>query len=201
MVTSLPILEMYRSWTLSSQMFPLPVELIGFMYECSGNETILRWVVGSENNVSHYVINKSLDGQDWAFVDQISGMGNYQGEINYSLQDESRNYYYRLIGVDIDGSQEDLSTIYAFCQGEDIQIISGYSNNGSIGVIVRSTDESNYKLRIIDGSGRCISDKEVEVRRGLTDLIGWRGDLSSGVYSINLYNDTRSLFVKIFNPY
>jgi len=197
--TSIPMSQMYRSWTLSSQMIPLPVEFMGFWYECDNDKTILRWNVVSENDIDHYLVERSIDAEDWSIVGQVGGSGNHHGEINYFLEDEIGQFYYRLSSFDIDGTQRQLSSIYSICGGNNIQIVNGYLSNNSIGIIVRSSKITNLKLRIIDAGGRIISDVKAPIAIGITNLIGYEGYLSRGMYSLNLYDDNISLFVKVVN--
>ena len=88
---------------------PLPVELIyfeGVRYPTFNN---LKWATASEQNSSHFDIERSEDGENWRVVGTKSSAGNSQSLINYYCLDyynQDNTVYYRLVQYDIDGVYE-----------------------------------------------------------------------------------------------
>jgi hypothetical protein len=88
---------------------PLPVDLLyfeGARYPTFNN---LKWATASEQNSSHFDIEKSEDGENWRVVGVKSSAGNSQSLINYYYLDyynQDNTVYYRLVQYDIDGQYE-----------------------------------------------------------------------------------------------
>lgn len=86
----------------------LPVELVSFTAVLNNNKADLKWTTASEKNVSHFVVEKSLDGKKYEDAGIVFAYGNTSEKINYSFSDKNINtskagvIYYRLRSVDID---------------------------------------------------------------------------------------------------
>ncbi len=81
----------------------LPLDLLGFDGTRTGNGIELNWRTANEDNVSHFLIEKSLNGRDFSSWHRVEAIGT--GANNYGIKDEApatgRNFY-RLKMVDID---------------------------------------------------------------------------------------------------
>ncbi|HUR66039.1 MAG TPA: T9SS type A sorting domain-containing protein [Chitinophagaceae bacterium] len=90
----------------------LPVKLASFTATLSSrNKADLKWVTASEINVSHFIIERSLDGTNFSEAGMVFAYGNATDKTNYSFSDNlttsiSSVIYYRLKSVDIDGKVE-----------------------------------------------------------------------------------------------
>lgn len=90
-----------------------PVELTTFDAELkSKNEILLTWQTFTEQNSSHYQIERSTSGVENTFdgIGQVDAAGNSLEPINYRFIDDSEKIakylYYRLKMIDLDGSFE-----------------------------------------------------------------------------------------------
>jgi hypothetical protein len=87
----------------------LPVELLyfeGITYPSFNN---LKWATASEQNSSHFIIEKSKDGENWREIATKSAVGNSTEKLNYYYLDNINEFilhYYRLVQYDIDGKFE-----------------------------------------------------------------------------------------------
>lgn len=106
------------TWTLSGgatfDCTLLPIELLTFTGEENGNVNTLSWVTLSEENNSHYELERSTDGLEWEIIGEVAGAGNSSNELNYEYRDffHSKNMnYYRLYQVDFNGQRSELGTI------------------------------------------------------------------------------------------
>lgn len=87
---------------------PLPVTIAHFKGKNENRMNYLNWLTLSEQNASHYLIHRSVDGENWWLVGEVAANGNSDQPINYSITDFNFPYvinYYRLTTVDIDGTQ------------------------------------------------------------------------------------------------
>lgn len=93
---------------------PLPVELVDFYGQHFEGVNELFWSTASELNSSHFIIEKSRDGENWTVWDQTKGQGNTSQVSAYKMTDadlEPIVNYYKLIQVDNDGQQAELKII------------------------------------------------------------------------------------------
>ena len=87
----------------------LPVELYKFDGINSGENNYLFWVTASEQNTSHFNLQKSRDGENWNTITTINAAGNSINQIDYDVTDykvEPIINYYRLQQYDNDGVYE-----------------------------------------------------------------------------------------------
>jgi hypothetical protein len=91
---------------LISDPTPLPIELSSFDGVTAGPHNKLFWETFTENNTSHYNIQKSRDGENWLTVATVGAAGNSTHKIDYSIVDynvEPIINYYRLQQYDLNG--------------------------------------------------------------------------------------------------
>ena len=109
---------------------PLPVELLYF----DGTEyplwNVLKWSTASESNSSHFVVERSTDGEIWKQTANITAAGNSNEKLNYSHMDmieQHAIHYYRLVQFDVDGQFKIYGPI-ALDNRERIKKVIGYIN-------------------------------------------------------------------------
>tara|TARA_B100000508_G_scaffold141093_1_gene146519 strand:+ start:22881 stop:24350 length:1470 start_codon:yes stop_codon:yes gene_type:complete len=91
---------------LSCTSVVLPITLMDFNGVNMNERNKLYWSTGSEKNNSHFIVEYSPDGNNWEFVDMISGAGTSTTEQHYSTDHrdfENGINYYRLLQFDFDG--------------------------------------------------------------------------------------------------
>lgn len=85
----------------------LPVELVSFEAKRGATSIIdLSWITASEDNCSHFTVERSLDKLEWSVAGTAVGAGTSQEEIEYKLVDfqaPAELVYYRLTQHDLDG--------------------------------------------------------------------------------------------------
>ena len=92
----------------------LPVELYSFDGVNIGNNNYLFWVTSSEQNTSHFNLQKSRDGENWETIMTLSAAGNSNTKIDYDVVDYKVDpiiNYYRLQQYDLDGVYETFGPI------------------------------------------------------------------------------------------
>lgn len=109
--------RMYSFWFKSfSYQAPvqgsLPITLSAFTAKKAGSSVALNWSTEMEKNVSHYVVERSTNGTDFADAGLIfTAESNSSVHKEYSFNDDVKNVsagllYYRLRIVDLDGRYE-----------------------------------------------------------------------------------------------
>jgi Secretion system C-terminal sorting domain len=84
----------------------LPVTLLSFSGSLSGNDVLLKWITSSEQNSSHFIVERSVDGISYAAIGNVTAAGNSTVQQQYNYTDANITtaiIYYRLKQVDIDG--------------------------------------------------------------------------------------------------
>jgi hypothetical protein len=89
----------------------IPVELLSFTSELSGNDVKLFWSTSTETNNSRFEILRSAQNDiiGWEKIGFVPGFGTTTEVHHYSFVDESllpSNYQYRLKQIDFDGTFE-----------------------------------------------------------------------------------------------
>ncbi len=89
----------------------LPVDLIYFKATAKNKQNELVWATAMEENNSHFVVERSLNGENFEVIGEEHGNGNSQTIIEYTYFDtdipnQTKPIYYRLKQVDYDGQFE-----------------------------------------------------------------------------------------------
>jgi Secretion system C-terminal sorting domain len=105
-------------WFKQFNWSQLPLKLISFSAMLNNSNTDLTWRTVSETNVSHFEIEKSLDGRNFSEAGIVFAKGNETDITTYSFSDAINTdkegvVYYRIRSVDMDGK----------CQYSDVRII------------------------------------------------------------------------------
>ena len=132
----------------------LPIELSYFAGSSQESYNLLKWQTITEINNDYFIIEKSLDAQNWFDLAKIKSAGNSLITKNYEYSDRSiTSYltYYRLKQVDYNGAATFFGIIAINTEINTLQLIR------AVDVLGQSVDE-NYKgimiLYYSDGSIR-----------------------------------------------
>lgn len=83
--------------------------ILSFSGENKQGQNRLFWTVDHEMNVSHYKLNRSMDGTDWTTISTIYSEGVFHSDRNYHVTDDNYRYqenYYQVVSVDLDGKEK-----------------------------------------------------------------------------------------------
>ena len=96
----------FELWEVNNN--PLPVELSYFEGTAFPDYNYIEWQTYSEHNSSHFLLEKSSNGETWDTLSTTPASGNSVETINYSQLDNNIDniIYYRLTQFDIDGEFE-----------------------------------------------------------------------------------------------
>jgi hypothetical protein len=168
---------------------PLPVELLSFNASCIENQNVIIWQTASENNSSHFEVEKSRDGETWDVIGQQSASGNSNILLTYQFVDEVKNagtVYYRLNQVDVDGKNEYFGPVAAACveNGFEASTLPNPSN-GNFWIKIQSNETSSAIIKLIDIKGNSILMNEINIQEGI-NLYHITNLLESGMYFIQI---------------
>ncbi len=170
---------------LIGKITPLPVNLISFTAKVSNQTAVLSWKTTSENNLSHYLVQRSSDGISFETLSSVSA-NNKAGIFNYGFVDRSPVFganYYRLISVDIDGSKSS-SDLQSVNFGSVISL-SIYPNPTKGNINIAGLTKGDL-VKITDLIGRAVAVKANEGESVMN--LSLDGE-NTGVYLISVSRD------------
>lgn len=190
--------------------FALPVTLLDFSLEAAGKDVRLDWTTAEEVDVSHFEIERSLNGRNFDYVGQVRAVGNSLVDNAYDFMDlavpATSTLYYRLKMVDVDGSFEysPLRSIQSDeAVGELFSVIRLPTNpvvDNRISIGVDSRVAGPIQLSLLSRNGSLIVQHNQNVELGENTLSLTTNKLPAGSYFLKVEMDglTKSfqLFIK-----
>ena len=181
----------FSPFAVGSDATPLPVTLLTFEAEKTEQGAKLTWITANEINNSHFEVLKSIEGQTWEKIGEVTGSGTSYQQNSYEYVDyQFAGYaYYKLRQLDYDGN-------YSF---SPIRMLS--SSNGTAprpSVVYPNPSKGSVKLQAAEGSryevydviGKLHSQGQV---KGLQSI----ENLSTGVYTIKVIMANQIEFLKV----
>lgn len=149
--------------------FPLPIELADFKgyNEAADGVNHLSWTTLSELNNSHFIIEKSSDGFNYAAVSSVQGAGTSNMPIVYELIDRSvsADYYYRLTQFDYDGKFEVFNPIFVKASADNSKtnlMDNAWFDGANFQIITASGFEGSLNIELLSLDGRIIAGQSVQ---------------------------------------
>ena len=168
----------------------LPVELISFIAEPKDFQTLMVWSTATELNNDRFVLEHSMNGEDWNVIATLKGSGTSNTAQSYSYSHLFPGFginYYRLNQIDFDGTSEYVGMISILHSGQHEFTV--YPNPSSHGNITVGLPETGL-LTITDISGRIV--REMNPMQ-MTVLV----NLSSGTYIVRFEQNGHSVQKRI----
>lgn len=157
------------SATTNCGILVLPSELTGWRGNSNGESIKLNWETQSEQNTSHFAIQRSTNLAFWETIGVVKSVENSSSEIRYDYTDQSPltgTNYYRLMTFDQDGlySFSDIITV----DSEVRSALVAYPNpsKGTFQIANAQSDQLK-SIQILDISGFSIPFNQVETSAGI----------------------------------
>ena len=190
-----------RTYNISAS---LPVDLTYFDARAmDDHRASLHWATASEINNSHFEIERSYDGRTFEMIDQVSGNGNSQHQIEYTFVDKSisliqNTIFYRLKQVDFDGMFEysDIRVVRFDELGRGIHF-SAYPNpmTNELSVMVSLSEGEAYQIEVTDLHGEKVHHENHTFTNGIHKLN--TSEWNCGMYILQVATDKGSKYVKV----
>ncbi len=152
----------------------LPLTLLSFTGNKQDRYNVLQWITGMEENVSHFEVQRSVDGVNYSTITNVPAKNIPSGS-SYSYNDFlqglnlSDNVYYRLKMVDIDGQFSYSGIILLRANPEsDLVVTNPFSN--SLAITYTSRQVQTVKIDLYDGKGRWLMRRVITVQAGVNRL-------------------------------
>ena len=153
----------------------VPVFLSDFNVSKQGvGNALLAWTTSSEQNVSHFVIERSsAENSGWQSIGQLKAKGNSNTATKYSFIDANvydgrqavKNVFYRIRSIDLDGTEKIFpirSLRFSATGGKGISI---HPNPAKIGFYVSvpivNPNGTAVKLSLLNRIGQVVHSREI----------------------------------------
>ncbi|MDX9751749.1 MAG: hypothetical protein RBT71_11755 [Flavobacteriales bacterium] len=183
-----PPAEMFRSWTLSDLSTPLPVMLTHFDAQCAGTHVVVEWRTASEENVSHFVVERSTDGSTHEAIGQVAATGSIGTMQEYTFVDPAPVplAYYRVRTVDMDGTDARGPMRTAGCDADGgTYIVTAWDEGDALNVVVNAHFDQDHVVRLFDASGKEVRHlRSVPLSEGPNTVRIPKRGIAEGIYVV-----------------
>jgi hypothetical protein len=174
----------------------LPVRLTAFDAQVQANGTVrLNWTTASEEENSHFEVERSGDGRRFVPIAKLAGNGTQQTTSYYSYTDAAPGSginYYRLKSTDLDGHYTYSYTLVV--RNESTLAFEVFPNPAQDQVYIQLQHAPGpVTIRVVDAGGREVLQKQLSLSGGsLSTMIDIR-KLQPGIYYILANNEKLKL--------
>ncbi|HEY6506101.1 MAG TPA: ELWxxDGT repeat protein [Chitinophagaceae bacterium] len=191
---------------LSVPIGGLPLTMVDFKGQLSGNNVILGWKTLAEHNTSHFEIERSTDGSFFTKLSNLAAAGNSTNTKQYTYTDPNialpgiSSLYYRLKMKDLDGKFTYSKIIAVNISSKEL-VVMLYPNPASenITLMIAALKKETIAYSIIDINGRTVQQKKISINEGSNLLTIETSAMAAGIYTIVLngtITNSRMKFVK-----
>ena len=184
--------ENYTGWAaqVNCTNTTLPVEFISLEATTRKPVIEITWATASEQNSSHYLVERSADNETFTRIGTVQAAGNSQYRLDYLFVDGAPYKgvnYYRLQQVDLDGNSEQTQTVTA-----TLYAVGGkptlYPNPATdlLNVAFNSPEEGWATLLVEDAVGRTTEQSTTTILRGEQKVEVPLTGLATGWYNLRI---------------
>ena len=177
-----------------TRLSPLPLKMVYFKTIKKSAAIQLDWQTTNEQNSDQFIIEHSMDGQEFSAIGHLKAKGNASNAANsYTFFDNDPvkgNNYYRLIMTDTKGSNN-YSNARKIYNG-DKQSVSLYPNPAGKTITLQGLLEYDH-LSVTDMYGKKLIGKTIQENTETIDI----STLSRGIYLIKLNNNEEQKTLKL----
>jgi len=176
---------------------PLPVTLTSFNANCENHAVRVNWKTATEQNSSHFTLERSRNGLNWDEVKTLSAGGNTSIPQMYNVEDYfsfNSTGYYRLRQVDFDGTEEMFGPISINCSNDE-NSLTVYPNptQSNFTVLIKTNKIiDNGHILIYDLSGKEVIRESINILTGTNTFNFESNGLASGSYIIRVITESHN---------
>lgn len=203
---TLRLFSIYMKGFNYPDMAVMPVTLQSFATTLNNNNEVnVNWTTATQSNVSHFVVQRSIDGKNFSEAGIVFSKGNSAISVNYSLTDnissvKANLIYYRLCTVDLDGRLQysDIRTVrISNTAAQGISVVT-YPNPASneLRVTIPSTWQNkrvSYELFDVYGQLSKIVEEGTSLQTETINV----SKLTSGMYIMKVNCEGQSIIQKV----
>ncbi|MCE3227334.1 MAG: hypothetical protein K0S32_1885 [Bacteroidetes bacterium] len=172
---------------------PLPIELMNFEAQISGDDVILSWETANENGVKNYTIEKSGDG----FSFEMLSVARATNAKHYSVTDikpfENKTYY-KLSETGVDGRTTCIKTIVVSIKKTKRLNIFPNPSDGEL--YIAGIESGATKIKVFDRNGREVLS-ETHAGKEENSFLNLKNKLLPGIYFLKIETGTHTFHSKL----
>ena len=193
-VTSLSAVTNFSPFTLASAspLNPLPVTLVNFTAGKCNNNICLLWITENEQNIAHYEIEKSIDGNNFFNLGNAAAK-NFSVKNTYTVTDIkplSGINFYRLKVIDLNGTFKYSNTIKINFDYQ--QMVSLLPNPAHNFIVLKGITDKSF-VKIIDLTGKVQLQQNIKTSLQEINI----SNLPAGIYILQIIGSTKTISVKL----
>jgi hypothetical protein len=177
----------------------LPVEFLNITARPFGKAAEVIWNTALENSVSHYEVERSKDGNQFAVLGQVKAQSGSLSN-TYRFIDEQAftgTNYYRVKSIDTDGkfkfSPVVKASIYALATDKKLLVYPNPARESVSMQLNNAIPAGLYRLRLVDAAGRIIMQQQVNYSGGNAVLAISLDKVGRGNYRLQVLNNNGKL--------
>lgn len=194
----------FSSFYFAADNLALPLQLISFTGTLKNNTTTnLNWKTTNEYRLSHFIVERSTDAQQFTEIGNVTATGGGTVETNYMFDDpavedlQSDVVYYRLKMFDNNGTYRYSNVVRVILPGLKNDITINPNPVGSeVNALVTSAVACSAEWRIIDNGGRVLLQNTTLLKKG-NNILGINiNQMASGSYYLTVKGEGIDLKIK-----
>lgn len=170
----------------------LPVEFLDLEAFPKARQVDLVWTTASEHNSAYFNVERSAEGVNYTVIGTVDAMGYSQSLTEYAFTDNAPlkgMNFYRLDQVDADGQRVYSKVVTANYRWGNVPLTIYPNPAGeSLWANFELAHEGTARWRILDASGRMVSEGQVGVVSGMNQL-EVPLEIEAGSYTLELVDD------------
>ena len=182
---------------------PLPVELLNFNVRLNKIKKIadILWTTVTEINSDYFTIEKTKNGLEYYFVNNVKAAGNSNYKIDYKTIDQeiwNGFSYYRLTQTDFDGKKyySELREIYYNEDSRNMEVFPNPSNGKDLFLKYSGFEDSKINITIYDVLGRNIFNEILYINKSnSTNHKIHALQLADGAYNIVIKDNNEKIIL------
>lgn len=184
-------INIFSRITLADDGVGLPVTFKLFNVDCGNNETVVTWVTASEQNSSHFDVQRSADGTTWTTIATLPAAGNSNTDKRYTYTDQNpQGKFYRVKEVDLDGQiQYSLAGVADCATGNNFKVWPNPVQD-QLFVTIKADRISTAVINIFNNEGKLAKKQNSGLLGGSNRIAVNMQNLVRGIYHVEVvWND------------
>jgi len=198
----------FSTFYFGADNISLPLDLLTFTGSLQNNATtLLKWKTVNEINTSHFILERSIDAQNFYQVGRVAANPATSTENNYTYTDatvaslQAQHIFYRLKMYDQGGTYKYSNVVRVSMDGiqSDMTLSPNPAINSDVKASITSSGDCDAEWQVIDMAGRVVLHNTTSLKKGSNDLYINISQLPKATYYLKLKGtciDLKSKFQK-----
>lgn len=179
----------------------LPVNISSFNVSPNKNSVLITWTTASEQNNSHFDIERSTDGKNYTKIATVQGNGTTSLSHTYQVFDNkplNGINYYHIKQVDADGKYQ-ISDVRSLKMALQNYVLNVFPNPtpGDIRFALNNYNGTSVTAILNNASGKTVHEEVIQLNGSGSYKLNVQSKLAQGIYFLQLKGDALSENIKV----